>query len=245
MITVLFLAANPGDTTRLRLDAESRAVDMVLRESEFRNLFRLEKQYAVHSADLMPLLLRFQPDIMHFSGHGLGEEGIILENDRGRAEAVSTAFLSGLLGIAGKKVRCVVLNACYSEVQAQAIASSVDCVVGLSGAAGDDAAIAFATAFYQALGYGQDVKTAFDLARLHMSGTGDEQLPQLVTREEGLATLTFAAQQAGEAGNQDSPSPATGQSQFSTVVQGGSVGQVINVENLGGGLNISPKQSKS
>ena len=55
------------------------------------------------------------------------------------------------------------LNACYSEAQAQAIAKHIDCVVGMTTAVGDDAAIDFATAFYRALGYGRDVQTAFDL----------------------------------------------------------------------------------
>ena len=52
-------------------------------------------------------------------------------------------------------IRCVVLNACYSEAQAQAIAEAIDCVVGMTSAVGDDAAIEFATAFYRALGYGE------------------------------------------------------------------------------------------
>lgn len=36
MIKILFLAANPTDTDRLRLDEEVRAIDEALRESEQR-----------------------------------------------------------------------------------------------------------------------------------------------------------------------------------------------------------------
>jgi hypothetical protein len=34
----------------------------------------------------------------------------------------------------------------------------------------DDAAVAFAAAFYEALGYGQSVQTAFDLALVRLAG---------------------------------------------------------------------------
>lgn len=62
-----------------------------------------------------------------------------------------------------ESIFCVVLNACYSEQQAKAIANHIDCVIGMSKAISDAAAISFSTSFYQALGYGKDVKTAFNL----------------------------------------------------------------------------------
>ena len=52
----------------------------------------------------------------------------------------------------------MVLNACYSETQARAIAEHIDAVVGMTTAVGDQAAINFAAAFYQALGFGRTVK---------------------------------------------------------------------------------------
>ena len=81
-------------------------------------------------------------------------------------------------------IRCVVLNACYSEQQAQAIAEHIDCVVGMTNAVGDDAAIQFATAFYRALGFGRDVQTAFDLGTnlIGLQGLPDEDIPHLVAK---------------------------------------------------------------
>jgi hypothetical protein len=48
---------------------------------------------------------------------------LILENEVGKAVAVSTEALAGLFELFADRVECVVLNACYSEVQAEAIVS--------------------------------------------------------------------------------------------------------------------------
>jgi hypothetical protein len=53
---------------------------------------------------------------------------------------------------AAASARVVVLNACYSDVQADALCSVVDCVIGMTGAIHDDAARSFAMSFYRALG---------------------------------------------------------------------------------------------
>lgn len=182
MIKILFLAANPSDTTRLRLDEESRAIDDSLRKAEFRDNFDIRPHFAVRISDLQPLLLRYQPDIVHFSGHGSESSEIILEDRRGISQGVSPRALGKLFSVLKDDIRCVVLNACYSEVQAQAIAEHIDCVVGMSHVIGDAAAINFSSAFYQALGFGRDVKTAFDLGcvQIDLDGLGQQAIPRLL-----------------------------------------------------------------
>ena len=90
-------------------------------------------------------------------------------------------------------IRCVVLNACYSEGQAEAIAQHIDCVVGMSRAISDPAAMGFATAFYQALGYGRDVKTAFDLgcAQIDLESLGEQNTPKLLALRINPKDLVF------------------------------------------------------
>ena len=107
---------------------------------------------------------------------------IILEDALGHSQAVSEHALSRLLFVLKDKIRCVVLNACYSEKQAKAIAQHIDCVVGMSKAIGDQAAISFASSFYQALGYGRDLQTAFDLGCLEidMENLKEQDTPQLI-----------------------------------------------------------------
>lgn len=163
MVQILFLAANPSDTTRLRLGAESRAIDTALRMSDFREQFNLELRYAVRFSDLRSALLQYQPHIVHFSGHGSDSDEIVLEDSEGNSAPVSTEVLSDLFETLKDRIHCVVLNACFSESQAEAIVQHVDCVIGMSQAIQDEDAIAFTSAFYEALGFGRDVKTAFEL----------------------------------------------------------------------------------
>jgi hypothetical protein len=82
MIKILFLAANPSDTTRLRVDQESRAIDQAMRHAEFRDKFDLQQQWAVQVADLQALLLRHQPDI----------GGFCITPQKGKIQPVTDAF---------------------------------------------------------------------------------------------------------------------------------------------------------
>ena len=97
------------------------------------------------------MLLRHQPHIVHFSGHGSSLGEIFLEDDAGLSQPVSPRALSTTFGLLKDNIRCVVLNACFSRIQAEAIAQHIECVVGMSQAIGDRAAISFAAAFYQAV----------------------------------------------------------------------------------------------
>jgi len=111
------------------------------------------------------LLLRHQPHIVHFSGHGSTQGEIVLEDAKGRPVTAPAAVLSDLFRILKDNVRCVILNACWSQTQAEGIAAEIDCVIGMAREIDDDDALSFAGGFYRALGYGRSVAEAFDLGR--------------------------------------------------------------------------------
>jgi hypothetical protein len=161
---------------------EIREIEHALNQTEFRDQFEIKQHWAVRVTDLQGLLLRHQPDIVHFSGHGSDASVIMLEDAYGESHPVTVRALSNLFSVLKDNVRCVMLNACYSEQQAQAIAEHIDCVVGMSKAIGDKAAISFAAAFYQALGYGRDVKTAFDLGcvQIDLENLYEQDTPKLL-----------------------------------------------------------------
>jgi hypothetical protein len=195
--TILFLGANPSDETRLALGREVRKIDQRLLASKHREAFRIEQAWAVRATDLQACLQRYQPAIVHFSGHGDPSGELLLEDRDGRAKPVTTDALADLFRILGKTIRCVVLNACYSEAQARAIAEHIDVVIGMKDAVDDDTAIAFAEAFYQALGYGQDAQTAFELGRsqIRLAGRPDAEMPALLTRPEVDARAVMLAEE--------------------------------------------------
>jgi hypothetical protein len=195
LIRILFLAANPVDTPALRLDEEIRAIDVALREAEFRDRFEIRQEWATRIGDLQEALLRHDPDIVHFSGHGTEASEIVLTSATGAGEPVPREALGRLFAVLADHIRCVVLNACYSERQAKAIAEHIDCVVGMTQAVGDDAAIEFATGFYRALAYGRSVQTAFDLGAnlIALHGLPDEATPHLVATKGNAAEVTFVS----------------------------------------------------
>jgi len=192
-ICVLFLAANPKQTDRLRLDEEVRAIDQALRMTKFRDRFIIEQSWAVRVTDLQDLLLRYSPDIVHFSGHGSSAGELIFENNDGSSQPATAGALDQLFRTLKDNIRCVVLNACYSTQQAASIAEVIDCVVGMSDAVSDEAAIDFAAAFYRALGYGRDVQTAFALGigQIMLSGQNGHDAPQLLSQRNLAPQLTF------------------------------------------------------
>ncbi|MGB5914151.1 MAG: CHAT domain-containing protein, partial [Phormidesmis sp.] len=141
---ILILAANPLDSSRLRLDEELREIEAVLSRAKQRDRFDIRLQYATRPSDIQQALLDYNPQIVHFCGHGDGAKGLIFEDDSGRSQFVSARALANLFELFADQVKCVVLNACYSEVQAAAIHQHIDCVIGMNQAIGDRAAIEFA-----------------------------------------------------------------------------------------------------
>jgi hypothetical protein len=184
-VKILFLSANPKNITHIRLDEEVREVDEKIRMGEFRDQLALIPHFAVRPGDLMQTLLRHKPHILHFSGHGSATEGIVLEDNNGRTQLVSTDALAGLFRTIKDNLRIVLLNACYSAVQAEGISQIVDFTIGMNKAIGDHSAIVFSAAFYQGLAFGRSVKESFELGitALMLEGIPESQTPVLLTKK--------------------------------------------------------------
>lgn len=109
----------------------------------------------------------------------------MLEDEQGQPQLISARALTKIVAATAQRIRVMVLNACYSGVQAQALCASVDCVVGMDGAIGDVAARRFAVQFYGALGDRRSVGNAVQngVAVLAAHELADERLPRCVTRD--------------------------------------------------------------
>ncbi|MFL9458022.1 pentapeptide repeat-containing protein [Tolypothrix campylonemoides VB511288_2] len=160
--TILFLAANPNTTSRLRLDEENRQIEIGLQRAKKREQFDLKQRWAVRVRDVSQALLDFKPQIVHFSGHGSLDDGLALEDETGNVRLVDTQALAKLFKLFTNNVECVVLNACYSEVQAEAIVKHIPYVIGMDKEIGDRASIEFAVGFYAALGAGESIEFAYE-----------------------------------------------------------------------------------
>jgi hypothetical protein len=186
-ISILFLAADPSDTSRLRLGEEFREIEEQLALAKQHGQYELVlPKLSLRPKDIARALLNEQPQIVHFSGHGTPEGALCLENESGNYHLVQPDALSALFEQFTNTVNCVLLNACYSDIQATAIAEHIPYVIGMNEAIGDRAAVAFALGFYQALGAGRTIEEAFKLGcvQIKLQGIPEHLTPVLIKRNE-------------------------------------------------------------
>jgi len=189
---ILVLSANPKNTSRLRLDEEVREIENGLQRSQHRKNFVLKCQWAIRYYDIRRAMLDVQPNIVHFCGHGEGEVGIAVENDTGQSQIINTEALTGLFELFAEHVECVILNACYSTVQAHAIARHIRYVIGMDKQIGDKAAIEFSMAFYDALGAGKSIEFAHRLGcnAIQIAGIPEHLSPVLLAKSRQKKTIS-------------------------------------------------------
>ena len=176
---ILILASNPKGTAFLELQKEIRDLRQVIKRSPDRARFTIEDRLAVRPKDLQSALLEVKPRIVHFCGHGEGERGLVLENDSGQHHLVSTEALADLFRHFSNQIECVLLNACYTKVQAEEIVKYINFVIGMRQPILDRSAIAFSEGFYGALGAGESIAKAYDFGcnRIHLE-LGESLSPQ-------------------------------------------------------------------
>ena len=180
---ILILASNPRKD--LNLDREIRDLKNVIEASRDRQQFEVEDALAVRVGDLQDLLFRHRPQIVHFCGHGSGQQGLVFEGNDGGEQWVRAEALSDLFRLFSKNVGCVLLNACYSEEQANAIVNHIDYVIGMNQEIRDDAAIAFSKGFYRALGYECSIEQAYEFGKnaIQLEISGSSKMRSVATEE--------------------------------------------------------------
>ena len=183
---------------------------------------------ATRPGDLLDSLNEYKPAIVQFSGHGikggnvdaagpqsgvagnrdfispagLGEGHIVLVGEDGLPRPVSKTGLVSLFRLRHDIVKIVVLNACYTRGQAEAIAEHVDCVIGTDQGIKDEAVRVFAARFYRSLAEGNSVATAFEEARIELELQGFEDqaaIPRLFHRKDVDPARVYLSQRGSEA----------------------------------------------
>ncbi|MBO3752555.1 CHAT domain-containing protein [Streptosporangiaceae bacterium NEAU-GS5] len=182
-LRVLGMIAQPDDLPELDVENERRQLSMTLAPLEDAGLATLRWVNGQTWSDLQAALLG-GCHVFHFIGHGtfdktVGESVIALTDARGRADLIRAPALLDLLMAAGPAPRVAVLNCCatakghasdmFSSVGA-ALARRIPAVVAMQFAITDDAAQAFAAAFYMALTHNQGVDEAVRAGRLAIMG---------------------------------------------------------------------------
>ena len=184
--SILFVAANPKDSEPLRIGEEFAKIKKSLDWSENGKQFTVEQEWASGVKDLRRALLKIKPNIVHFSGHGSPEGGILLEDDGGYGSSINIEGLGNLFALFKDSIQCVLLNSCYSEPQAMEISKHIPIVIGTKENIPDDTSIAFSEAFYEALGSSRSIEDSFQFAcnNIQLNNLTDEDIPVLITKDK-------------------------------------------------------------
>ncbi len=211
-IKVLFLSAVPSGKVRLNIDREIRDIQEKIQAAEYRGAVELIPCSAVRPGDLIGHFSRVRPHVVHFSGHGSRTGEIYLEGEDGAARAVPREALIELFRVMKDDIRLVILNACFTGSQSRDVARIIEATVGMDTDIGDKAGIAFAAAFYRAIGFDRPIQRAFDEARLELmlKGIPEDDAPRLFTRKDVDANRIFLVRPPRvetEASNPSEPLP--------------------------------------
>lgn len=147
----------------MHLDEEIYEIEEEYERSIHKEKFYLETKLAVRVDDLTRHFIVMDPHVVHFSGHGSITSEIVLQDKNRRRYRVPANALENLFEQFKDTVQCVLLNACYSEDQARAIAKHVSCVIGMSSKIRDKSARTFAKGFYRGIFNGSTIENSFKM----------------------------------------------------------------------------------
>ena len=176
----MLLAASPFDRDPLAIALEFDSVRDAVRSASFGDEFDVQQSHSTQIAEVGNELKTMRPRIVHFSGHGLETGELVFETEDGSSQQVAPEALRTVFAEFTDHVRLVVLNACWSEVQAFELVAIIDNVVGMTSRISDRAALQFSRRFYANLADGVSVTESFEQARC---GLADEhETPRLLVR---------------------------------------------------------------
>ena len=193
VITVLFLAANPQETSQLQLGEEARDIQNKIRLSKHRDSVKFETRWAVRPSDILQAINELNPTIVHFSGHGGDTGDLVLQNPDSSIKLVSPEAITQTMSVASDSIRLVFFNTCFSLLQAERVVENIEASIGMNDSIGDDAARVFAAQFYSAIGFGHSLDTAFKQAKaaLLLEGIPEDSTPVLSIATGIDPKLTF------------------------------------------------------
>jgi hypothetical protein len=183
---LLLVSANPTLERSLTVNKEFREIADRIQRSKYRDQIDVKMELEIRANDLTSQLLKHQPNILHFSGHGAPPGAILLvdPDHADRTRPVPISALKKLVEVLRDNLRCIVLNACYTAAQEQLIqdlANVVGFAIGMNEEIDDEAALTFGAAFHEALAWGRTLQESFLAAKAQIAvmGVPGEKLPIL------------------------------------------------------------------
>ncbi len=171
-LLVLLSASSVAESPPLDLAAERAALEEALRPLQ--GLGKVQVAWVegdTTRGELLDALRQWQPHLLHFVGHGFYDEtsrqgGLMLarrETGKPMPDPLGAAELGMMMD--GSRVRLALLNACQTGRAAGGVAealvrAALPAALGMQANVPDEAAVAFAGAFYQAIADGWPIDAA-------------------------------------------------------------------------------------
>ncbi|MEM9292361.1 MAG: CHAT domain-containing protein [Acidobacteriota bacterium] len=186
-LKILVFAAEPDDTHRVRLDRVYRSLEKSLRSTPAMVTRRVELKHspAVQRQDLQSTLRHFEPDVIHFMGHGGRWETLNLDSDSGDSDRLEPEAFLSLIDLYRSQLRMVYLDACFTKYLGEKVISMVPCAIGMRKAVSNEAATRYCQEFYAGLGYGHSIARAHreGLTGLSVYRIPEGDIPQLLLQD--------------------------------------------------------------
>lgn len=180
-MTILFIASNPSETSRLRLDLEYKAIRKIFQNYEY---VKVEVNWATSIEEIQEILYKYNPDFVHLSAHSSEDGRLLFENNDGKMQPVLSKGLANLFKRFKNKINCVIINACFSKELAFLISRHINYTIGMNDQISDNAALNFSKAFYKGLVFEGKIEDAFQLGinQLEIYGFEEESIPTLMRK---------------------------------------------------------------
>lgn len=179
---ILYISSAPRETPSLRFGTEIREIRTALNDQLNLGAIEFYQELAVQPDDVLRLLKRYQPTILHIAMHNDKKEGLIFQDALGNEYPVSGEVFASFIELINARervIQCVILNACNSRNHASALARYVRCAIGMKDFMPDDGSIAYSKGFYQYLNANESFEAAHKAGIIQLRVLAE----QLVTKE--------------------------------------------------------------
>lgn len=161
---ILFAESNPFPDKQLSSAEESRELGLVFRNHPKRAQFSLKKEFALSLQLLLRVVNEDCPDLLHLSAFA-NDTGCYLHSEDDSPRFVANESLIAAVALMETQPRCLFFNTWISSSLAITLSLRIPWVIGSNQLISNQAAIAFATGFYQAIAYGKSVSEAFEVGK--------------------------------------------------------------------------------
>ncbi len=172
-LKILFVGANPANAKRTFFDFEYDEISEALLGNDRNEGIELFPLMAATPERLMSFILRYKPNIVHFSCHG-SEEGLYFLGKKKEALLIGAKNLREMFQIFKDVVGAVIINADCSENVGREIRKYIEFVVGVNSPITSGTAVDFSSLFYEMLSRGESLEFCFEYARTVASASRDD-----------------------------------------------------------------------